>query len=111
MEDNAKRLQRAIRWYAVSALIIVGLIIAGIVILPLRARLFDFQKSHLAFSRDMAILVISETMHPLQNIANQLAARADVRDILREYNDGKIKKSQAHIDCFTRKNFFASCIA
>src|SRR3990167_815474 len=96
MEEKAKRLQRAIRWYAVSALIIVGLIIAGIVILPLRARLFDFQKSHLAFSRDMAILVISETMHPLQNIANQLAARADVRDILREYNDGKIKKSQAH---------------
>lgn len=58
MTEKAKQVQRTIRWYAISAMLLTGFVIALVVMLPLQARLFDMQKQHVQFSRDASVLVI-----------------------------------------------------
>ncbi|HLB56465.1 MAG TPA: GGDEF domain-containing protein [Coxiellaceae bacterium] len=79
MTENAKSVQRTIRWYAISAVLLTGFVIALVVMLPLQARLFDMQKQHVQFSRDASVLVIHsyfqrESKNPLTAFDRKNAA-------------------------------------
>src|SRR3990167_3691804 len=96
MTDKTKKLQRAVRWYAVSALILTGFVIALVVMLPLQSRLFDMQKQHLVFSRDVGVLVVDSCFQRLKEIAKQISTRINGRHLMTEYSEGKITQPQLH---------------
>lgn len=95
MKSNVSGLQNAIRWYSLSAVLGVGLVIALVVLLPLQTRLFDFQKSHLVFARDVAVMVINQTLRPMQEIAHKISSDVDAQTIMQHFNDGKISQPEA----------------
>lgn len=95
MDNNAKRIQRAIRWYAVSALILTGFVITLVTLIPLQARLFDMQKQHLVYSRDVAVVVVDSCVQRLKEIAKQISIRINGRHVMTDYDDGKISNSEA----------------
>ncbi|PIZ03927.1 MAG: hypothetical protein COY58_06985 [Gammaproteobacteria bacterium CG_4_10_14_0_8_um_filter_38_16] len=77
MPGNAKRVEKAIRWYAVSGLLLAGLIIALVAIIPFQARLFDMQKQHLIYSRELAVMMVDAFFQQLQDTAKQISIRID----------------------------------
>ena len=97
--DKTKHIQCVIRWYAISALIFAGLVIALVVMLPLQSRLFDMQKQQLVFSRDMGVLVVNSYFQRVNEIVQQISARINNQHVMTEYTEGKITKttqSQRH---------------
>lgn len=67
MTEKAKSVQRAICWYAISAVLLTGFVIVLVVMLPLQAHLFDMQKQHVQFSRDASVLVINAYLNQNEN--------------------------------------------
>lgn len=94
MKSKAKTLQKTIRWYAISTVILTGFVIALVVMLPLQARLFDMQKQHLVFSRDVRVLVLDACFDRLQEAAHQISSRMNGVKIMLDYDQHKINQSQ-----------------
>lgn len=93
MRKQTKSVQRVIRWYAISAVVLTGFVIALVVMVPLQTRLFDMQKQHLIFSRDVGVLVVDSCFQGVREIAKQISLRIKGRRLLSEYDEGKITLS------------------
>ncbi len=93
-KNKAQQLQRLIRWYSVSAVIITGFVISVVILLPLQARLFDMQKQHLKFSRDVSALVVDACFSRIKEIANQISTRLNGRHLMTEYDTGKLSADE-----------------
>lgn len=90
MSDKATKIQHSIRWYSISALLLTGFVIALVIILPLQSRLFDMQKKHLVYSRDVGALVVSSCFTRLKEIAKQISMQSDGRQLMSDYTEKKI---------------------
>lgn len=94
MQSKAKSLQKTIRWYAISTVILTGFVIALVVMLPLQARLFDMQKQHLVFSRDVRVLVLDASFDRLQEAAHQISSRMNGVKIMMQYEQHQLDTFQ-----------------
>ena len=98
---NAKTLQRLLITYSALGIFAISAIVALISIVPLYNQIKKDTERDLQFSLHTRRMTIEQFLLRRQDIASQITSRTRVRQLLENYNSGKIQRE--HIIGFTRK--------
>ncbi|TNF65568.1 MAG: GGDEF domain-containing protein [Gammaproteobacteria bacterium] len=93
MKNGTHRLQKLILRYSILAIVLVSVIVACISIYPLYSKLRQTEQQGLIFARDTSVLIVNEYLSRIKDIARQVSSRTKAKQLLEDYQKGKITKA------------------